>query len=133
MKWARKRNGSWELREGDLLHAVMEPAIARGHWWWTTWGMRPDAGGYAFSGPDPISVPGRRRIYSNTGIEMAAAAVAGDSRDPGLLAAVTGLSLLTVGESLAAAQGAALLHERVFAHDLVREALLRSLHAAQPA
>lgn len=34
------------------------------------------AGGYGFDGPDPISPPGRRRIYSNTGIELAAAAVA---------------------------------------------------------
>jgi CubicO group peptidase (beta-lactamase class C family) len=33
------------------------------------------AGGYAFDGEAPISPPGRRRIYSNTGIEMAAAAV----------------------------------------------------------
>jgi CubicO group peptidase (beta-lactamase class C family) len=34
------------------------------------------AGGYPFDGPDPITTPGKRRIYSNTGIEMAAAAVA---------------------------------------------------------
>ncbi len=34
------------------------------------------AGGYSFDGPDPVSPPGRRRIYSNTGIELAAAAVA---------------------------------------------------------
>jgi CubicO group peptidase (beta-lactamase class C family) len=34
------------------------------------------AGGYAFDGPDPISEPGRRRIYSNTGIEVAAAVIA---------------------------------------------------------
>lgn len=34
------------------------------------------AGGYAFDGPDPISRPGARRIYSNTGIELAAAALA---------------------------------------------------------
>ena len=34
------------------------------------------AGGYAFDGDEPISPPGRRRIYSNTGIELAAAAVA---------------------------------------------------------
>ncbi len=34
------------------------------------------AGGYGFDGPDPITRPGRRRIYSNTGIELAAAAVA---------------------------------------------------------
>ena len=34
------------------------------------------AGGYAFDGPDPIAPPARRRIYSNTGIELAADAVA---------------------------------------------------------
>ena len=34
------------------------------------------AGGYAFDGTEPIARPGRRRIYSNTGIEMVAAALA---------------------------------------------------------
>jgi CubicO group peptidase (beta-lactamase class C family) len=34
------------------------------------------AGGYPFDGVDPIAAPGTRRIYSNTGIEMAAATVA---------------------------------------------------------
>jgi CubicO group peptidase (beta-lactamase class C family) len=34
------------------------------------------AGGYGFDGPDPIARPERNRIYSNTGVEMAAAAVA---------------------------------------------------------
>ena len=34
------------------------------------------AGGYAFDGSEPIATPGRRRIYSNTGIELAAAALA---------------------------------------------------------
>lgn len=33
------------------------------------------AGGYGFDGEAPIVPPGRRRIYSNTGIELAAAAV----------------------------------------------------------
>lgn len=33
------------------------------------------AGGYGFDGDAPISPPERRRIYSNTGIELAAAAV----------------------------------------------------------
>jgi CubicO group peptidase (beta-lactamase class C family) len=33
------------------------------------------AGGYPFDGAEPISAPGRRRIYSNTGIELAAAHV----------------------------------------------------------
>ena len=34
------------------------------------------AGGYGFDGPDPVSAPERRRMYSNTGIELAAALVA---------------------------------------------------------
>jgi CubicO group peptidase (beta-lactamase class C family) len=34
------------------------------------------AGGYAFDGPDAIAKPERNRIYSNTGIELAAATVA---------------------------------------------------------
>jgi Beta-lactamase len=34
------------------------------------------AGGYGFDGPDPITAPERKRIYSNTGIELAADAVA---------------------------------------------------------
>jgi CubicO group peptidase (beta-lactamase class C family) len=34
------------------------------------------AGGYAFDGPNPITRPARKRIYSNTGIELAADAVA---------------------------------------------------------
>jgi CubicO group peptidase (beta-lactamase class C family) len=34
------------------------------------------AGGYAFDGPDPASKPERRRMYSNTGIEMVADLVA---------------------------------------------------------
>jgi CubicO group peptidase (beta-lactamase class C family) len=35
------------------------------------------AGGYGFDGQEPISRPERNRIYSNTGIELAAATVAG--------------------------------------------------------
>jgi len=34
------------------------------------------AGGYAFDGPDAIAVPGRKRIYSNTGYELLADHVA---------------------------------------------------------
>src|SRR3954451_11349762 len=34
------------------------------------------AGGYGFEGSEPVATPGRRRMYSNTGIEMAAQAVA---------------------------------------------------------
>lgn len=58
---------------------------------------------------------------------LAAAAVAGDARQPALLAAATGLPLWTVGQALAEAQARGVLHERQFAHTLVREALLRPL------
>jgi len=34
------------------------------------------AGGYSFDGPEPIAAPASRRIYSNTGIELAASTVA---------------------------------------------------------
>lgn len=37
------------------------------------------AGGYPFEGDEPISAPGQRRIYSNTGIELAAAAIAANT------------------------------------------------------
>lgn len=40
------------------------------------------AGGYPFDGPDPITGPGKRRIYSNTGIELAADAVSAASQMP---------------------------------------------------
>ncbi|HNJ98432.1 MAG TPA: serine hydrolase domain-containing protein [Ilumatobacteraceae bacterium] len=40
------------------------------------------AGGYAFDGPDPIAKPGVRRIYSNTGIDLAAAALADAAQMP---------------------------------------------------
>lgn len=46
------------------------------------------AGGYAFDGPEPIAEPGRRRIYSNTGIELAAAAI----EQPGALPFATYLA-----------------------------------------
>lgn len=34
------------------------------------------AGGYPFEGAEPISAPGERRIYSNTGVELAAEVIA---------------------------------------------------------
>jgi len=40
------------------------------------------AGGYAFDGREPIAAPGVRRIYSNTGIELAAEAIAGSTGMP---------------------------------------------------
>ncbi|MEP7202348.1 MAG: serine hydrolase domain-containing protein [Ilumatobacteraceae bacterium] len=40
------------------------------------------AGGYGFDGAEPIAKPGRTRIYSNTGIEIAAQAVSDTSGMP---------------------------------------------------
>jgi CubicO group peptidase (beta-lactamase class C family) len=40
------------------------------------------AGGYGFDGPEPINGVGKRRIYSNTGIELAADHVAGAAGMP---------------------------------------------------
>jgi CubicO group peptidase (beta-lactamase class C family) len=40
------------------------------------------AGGYAFDGDEPVADPGRRRIYSNTGIDVAATAVAAAAAMP---------------------------------------------------
>jgi CubicO group peptidase (beta-lactamase class C family) len=40
------------------------------------------AGGYPFDGPEPISTPGTRRIYSNSGVELAADAVAHAAQMP---------------------------------------------------
>ncbi len=40
------------------------------------------AGGYPFDGDEPIAQPGKRRIYSNSGIELAADAVAGFAAMP---------------------------------------------------
>lgn len=40
------------------------------------------AGGYPFDGGEPVADPGRRRIYSNTGIELAASAVAAAAEMP---------------------------------------------------
>ena len=37
------------------------------------------AGGYPFEGEEPVSAPEQRRIYSNTGIEMAAGAIGAET------------------------------------------------------
>ena len=64
------------VEEGLLAldHPIGQPGCTLRH-------LLAHAGGYAFDGAEPISAPGRRRIYSNTGIEMAAAAVASRRRD----------------------------------------------------
>ncbi len=53
----------------DLDDAVGQPGCTLRH-------LLAHAGGYTFDGPDTIAAPERRRIYSNTGIELAADHVA---------------------------------------------------------
>ena len=59
------------VEEGTVTldHAVGQPGCTIEH-------LLSHAGGYPFEGDDPISPPEQRRIYSNTGIELAAAAIA---------------------------------------------------------
>ena len=52
----------------DLDEPVGQPGCTLRH-------LLAHAGGYPTDGPEPITKPGRRRIYSNTGIELAAAAI----------------------------------------------------------
>lgn len=60
------------VEEGIIdLDAVVEPTVNHA----SLRHLLAHAGGYAFDGPDPITAPERKRIYSNTGIEVAAAAV----------------------------------------------------------
>jgi CubicO group peptidase (beta-lactamase class C family) len=77
------------------------------------------AGGYGFDGAEPIARPERNRIYSNTGIEIAAAAVAeaagiafGDYLDEAVLRPL-GMTSTTL-------QGSAAHGMRSTAADLVR-------------
>jgi len=58
------------VEEGVLAldDAVGQPGCTLRH-------LLAHAGGYPFDGGDPIAAPARRRIYSNTGIELAADAV----------------------------------------------------------
>jgi CubicO group peptidase (beta-lactamase class C family) len=53
----------------DLEQPVGQPGCTLRH-------LLSHAGGYGFDGTEPIAAPGRRRNYSNTGIELAAAALA---------------------------------------------------------
>ena len=52
----------------DLDDPVGQPGCTLRH-------LLSHAGGYAFDGPDPVAKPERTRIYSNTGIELAGAAL----------------------------------------------------------
>ncbi len=58
---------------------------------------------------------------------LAAAAVGGDARHPALLAAISGQAPLAVGQALAQAQAASVLDGPAFAHELLRESLLKRL------
>ena len=55
------------VEEGSISldHPVGQPGCTLRH-------LLSHAGGYAFDGTEPITTPGRSRIYSNTGIELAA-------------------------------------------------------------
>ena len=53
----------------ELDEAIGQPGCTLRH-------LLAHAGGYPFDGPAPIAKPGVRRIYSNTGIELAAGLVA---------------------------------------------------------
>jgi DNA-binding SARP family transcriptional activator/tetratricopeptide (TPR) repeat protein len=64
---------------------------------------------------------------------LAAVAVAGEARDVERLGATVGLDAWPAAEALAEAEAAGLLHEGRFAHDLVRQAHLGALPAAQRA
>jgi len=52
----------------DLDDPVGQPGCTLRH-------LLSHAGGYAFDGPDPVAKPERTRVYSNTGIELAGAAL----------------------------------------------------------
>jgi len=59
----------------DLDQPVGQPGCTLRH-------LLSHAGGYPFNGDAPIAVPQKRRIYSNTGIELAAALVAEQAAMP---------------------------------------------------
>ncbi|NND74035.1 MAG: beta-lactamase family protein [Ilumatobacter sp.] len=59
----------------DLDSPIGQPGCTLRH-------LLAHAGGYPFEGDAPIAAPARKRIYSNTGIELAAAAVESASAMP---------------------------------------------------
>lgn len=93
------------------------------------------AGGYAFDGPAPIAPPGRRRIYSNTGIEVAASALEAAAGMPfgDYFADVTGS--LGLGVELPGSPAHAALASldgfAPFAVELLRPAMLAAATAEQ--
>ncbi len=64
------------------------------------------AGGYGFDGPTPIAKPGTRRIYSNTGIELAAQALA-DAAEMPVADYLHGAVLVPLGMSATRLNGSA--------------------------
>ncbi len=130
-RWLHRHSGGQPFFALELLRALFES----GHLSATPqgWSSAQDAVSLDDTG---LAVPARvwalidRRLADlgpATRQVLTAAAVAGDARQPALLAAATGLPLWTIGQALAEAQTRAVLHERQFAHALVREALLRHL------
>jgi CubicO group peptidase (beta-lactamase class C family) len=77
------------------------------------------AGGYGFDGPEPIARPERSRIYSNTGIELAAAAVA-DAADMTFADYLTEAVLRPLGMSATVLTGSPAHGMRSTASDLAR-------------
>jgi CubicO group peptidase (beta-lactamase class C family) len=66
--------GTIEL-DAPPKHVAAQPGCTIRH-------LLSHAGGYPFDGADPIAPPERRRIYSNTGIEMVAAEIASAAAMP---------------------------------------------------
>jgi CubicO group peptidase (beta-lactamase class C family) len=64
------------LLDGDEHRPGRQHLRQRGQPGCTLRHLLAHAGGYAFDGTEPVSRPERRRIYSNTGIELAATATA---------------------------------------------------------
>jgi len=95
------------------------------------------AGGYPVAGTEPISPPGRRRIYSNRGIELAAAAVEQRAGlpfatylDEGLLGPLGLVDTHLIGSPAAGLHGTAADLARLLA-ELQRSQLLSSAGATE--
>jgi tetratricopeptide (TPR) repeat protein len=129
--WLHGRSGGHPFLTLELLRALFESGRLRSgsHGWASDIDDVSDDYG-------PLAVPARvwallaRRLAALAAPVrevLTAAAVAGDARQPALLAAATGQGALAVGQALAEAQALAILQKHGFAHELWREALLREL------